>query len=84
MSFADFFDLGFFRAREVFEEVKESVGFTGDESFADEGGEVFAVADSGREEKLVLFVAVRGLLGVSRRNSPACFGGLHQKRWAEM
>lgn len=56
MSFADFFDLGLFRASEVAEVEEESLGLARCEGLADEGSYVLVVADGGREEELVQLV----------------------------
>lgn len=53
MSFADFFDLGLFRASEVAEVEEERLGLARCEGLADEGSYVLVVADGGREEELV-------------------------------
>lgn len=76
VSTANVFDLGFLCLGEVFEEVEKGFRFAGGEGFADEGAEVFAVADGGGEEELVLLV---GGVAVLRRRSdfPAGFDRVH-------
>lgn len=79
MSFANFFDFGFFGTSEVFEALKEGFRFAGGEGFADEWREVFAVADGGGEEELVLLVGVDGEGVVVVAVAAATLGGLHEE-----
>lgn len=74
---ADVLDFGLFGSGEVTEVVVEGLGFAGGEGLADEGTQVFAVADGNGEEELVLLVR-RIPIFISRRNYfPAQLGGVH-------
>ena len=67
VSFANFFNFGFFRASEVTEVVEEGFRPTRSERFADERTEVLAVTDGGGKEELFQLVTGVAAFGGSWR-----------------